>query len=197
MVSAESKKEKTAILDELANSYLLKDVLELEKVKSSKTLVDLLRLLAFQVGSEVSHTELAGHLKIDAKTVARYCDILEKAFVLYNVRGFSRNLRNEITKKSKYYFFDNGLHNPVISNFNGLDLRNDIGALWENFIVIERLKKRSYQNIYCNSYFWRHGRTANHLVEERKRNLFAYESNGAAKAQTPFAVERRISRFFV
>lgn len=115
----------------------------------------MLRLLAFQIGGEVSLSELGQKLGIDYKTVARYLDLLEKTFVLYNLRGFSRNLRNEVTKKSKYYFLDNGIRNAIISNFNPLGLRDDIGKLWENFLIVERLKKQAYQPIYANNYFWR------------------------------------------
>lgn len=164
------------ILNEIFQSYLLKDVLELEKVKSSKILLDLLRLLAFQTGSEVSLSELAQSVGIDYKTVARYLDLFEKSFVIYNLRGFSRNLRKEITKKSKYYFYDTGIRNAIISNFNGLELRNDTGALWENFLFMERLKKRAYQNIYANAYFWKTwDRKEIDLVEEREGKLFGYE----------------------
>ncbi|OGW49706.1 MAG: hypothetical protein A2Z50_06655, partial [Nitrospirae bacterium RBG_19FT_COMBO_42_15] len=129
VVAAEDKAERIKLLEEIVQAYLLKDILNLGKVKSAKMLLDLLRLLAFQVGSEVSLTELARQIGIDYKTVARYLDLFEKSFVIYNLRGFSRNLRKEITKKSKYYFYDNGVRNAVISNFNKLELRNDAGML--------------------------------------------------------------------
>lgn len=170
------KNEKIRLLEELTQAYLLKDILELERVKSSKILIDLLRLLSFQVGKEVSLSELGQQVGIDHKTTARYLDLFEKSFVIYNVRGFSRNLRSEIVKKSKYYFYDNGIRNAVISNFNGLELRNDTGALWENFLFMERLKKRSYQEIYANSYFWRTWeRQKIDLIEEREGKLFSFE----------------------
>lgn len=176
VAASESIEEKKRILNELTGSYLLKDILELEKVKSSKILSDLLRLLAFQVGNEVSLSELAGQLGIDAKTVARYLDLFEKAFVVYNLRGFSRNLRKEITKKSKYYFYDNGIRNAVISNFNHLEIRNDIGQLWENFIVMERVKKQHLGKIYSNNYFWRSwNKQEIDFVEERGGKLYGYE----------------------
>ena len=117
-------------MEELVNSYLLKDVLEMKRVKGSRVLLDLLRLLAFQVGNEVSLSELGAKSGIDYKTVARYLDLLEKSFVLFNLRGFSKNLRKEVTRKSKYYFYDNGVRNAVISNFNNLDLRDDVGKFW-------------------------------------------------------------------
>jgi len=176
VISATSLEEKVTYLRELVNSYLLKDLLELERVKGAKILLDLLRLLAFQVGSQVSLTELAGNLGIDYKTVARYLDLLEKSFVLINLRGFSRNLRKEISKKSKYYFYDNGVRNAVISNFNTLNLRDDIGKLWENFLVIERIKKQTYHRIYANNYFWRTwDQKEVDFVEEREGKLFGYE----------------------
>jgi predicted AAA+ superfamily ATPase len=174
--TAASRMEKSRVCLEIADSYLIKDILELERVKSSKVLLDLLRLLAFQVGNEVSLTELASHLGIDYKTAARYLDLFEKSFVIYNLRGFSRNLRNEITKKSKYYFYDNGVRNAVISNFNSLSLRNDVGQLWENFLFMERLKKRAYRDIPANPYFWRTWQKEEiDLVEEREGRLFGYE----------------------
>jgi uncharacterized protein len=185
VVTTRSKKNKIDLLEELIHSYLLKDILELEKVKSAKLLLDLLRLLAYQIGNEVSLSELGQQLGIDTKTVARYLDLFEKAFVVYNLRGFSKNLRKEITKKSKYYFYDNGIRNAIISNFNALEKRNDIGQIWENFIFMERLKIRSYRNINANNYFWRTWeRQEIDLIEERAGKLFAYEfkwTDGKAK----------------
>lgn len=176
VVTAKLKNDKIAVLEEIANSYLLKDVLELERVKGSKVLLDLLRLIAFQIGSEVSYSELGVQLGINSKTVTRYLDILEKAFVIFNLRGFSRNLRKEITKKSKYYFYDNGIRNAVISNFNDLEMRDDIGKLWENFLVSERLKTQNYKSIYANNYFWRTwDQKEIDWLEEREGKLFAFE----------------------
>ncbi len=187
ITATESKSEKIRLLEELVQSYLFKDILELEQVKSSKTLMDLLRLLAFQVGKEVSLSELGQQVGVDTKTAARYLDLFEKAFVVYNLRGFSRNLRSEIVRKSKYYFYDNGIRNGVIANFNELRLRNDAGELWENFLFMERLKKRSYQNIYANSYFWRTWeRREIDLIEEREGKLFAFEFKwGKGKTKPP------------
>jgi uncharacterized protein len=174
--SSPTRLDKIRILEELVGSFLLKDILELERVKGSKILLDLLRLIAFQVGSEVSLSELASLLAIDTKTVARYLDLFEKSFVIYNLRGFSRNLRKEVTKKSKYYFYDNGVRNAIISNFNDLDIRNDVGALWENFLVMERLKKAEYSEIYANRYFWRTwDQQEIDWVEERDGRLFGFE----------------------
>lgn len=186
VLTAKNLDEKKQILNEITGSYLLKDILELERVKNSKTLLDLLRLLAFQIGSEVSLSELGAGLGIDYKTVARYIDLLEKSFIIYNLRGFSKNLRKEITKKSKYYFYDVGIRNSIIANFNSLELRDDIGKLWENFIIMERLKKRSYQNIYANDYFWRTWEQKEiDLVEEREGKLFAYELKWGNKIAEP------------
>ena len=171
-----SLEDKADLLEELVNSLLLKDILELERVKNSKVLIDLLRLIAFQVGGEVSLSELGRQLGLDYKTVARYLDLLEKSFILYNLRGYSTNLRKEVTKKSKYYFHDNGIRNAIVSNFNFLNLRDDVGKLWENFMVSERLKTQEYQGIHANNYFWRTWDNQEiDWLEEREGNLFAYE----------------------
>ncbi|MDP2364708.1 MAG: DUF4143 domain-containing protein [Ignavibacteria bacterium] len=176
VITAKSRAGKISALEEIVDSYLLKDILALEKVKGSKIILDLLKLLAFQVGNEVSLHELAARIKLDVKTVDRYLDILEKAFVIKRVGGFSRNLRKEITNKNKYYFLDNGIRNAVVSQFNKLDLRDDVGALWENFIFVERLKKRAYKNISGMSYFWRtYDQKEIDLIEEREGRLFGYE----------------------
>lgn len=178
--------EKRDAITEIAESYLLKDILELEKIKNSKILLDLLRLLAFQVGGEVSFSELGQKLMIDGKTVARYLDLLEKAFVIFNLRGFSRNLRKELTKKGKFYFYDNGIRNALIANFNPAPLRDDLGELWENFMVIERLKRQSYLKISTNFYFWRTwDKKEIDLIEEREGKLFAFEFKYGAKKSKP------------
>jgi predicted AAA+ superfamily ATPase len=182
-LTSETVNDKKKILEELVGSYLLKDILELEKVKSSKLLLDLLRLLAFQVGSEVSLSELGKQLGIDSKTVARYLDLFEKSFVIINIHGFSRNRRKEITSKSKYYFLDNGIRNAIIANFNPLEIRDDIGKLWENFLVVERLKKQAYNQIYSNNYFWRTwDQKEVDWVEEREGKLFGYEFKWKSKS---------------
>lgn len=186
VASSDNFDEKKRILNEIVGSYLLKDVLELKKVKGSKILLDLLRLLAFQVGNEVSLSELGRQLGLDYKTVARYLDLLEKSFVLINMRGFSRNLRKEVTKKSKYYFYDNGIRNAIIANFNSPEIRDDIGKLWENFLVTERIKKQHYKNIYANNYFWRtwEGQEID-FVEEREGKLFGFEFKWGGKPAKP------------
>ncbi len=176
VVTSTKKNDKIRIIQEITNSYLFKDILELDKIKNSRVLFNLLRLLAFQIGSEVSINELATNVKLDAKTVARYLDILEKAFIIFSISGFSRNIRKEITKKNKYYFYDLGVRNSLIQNFNPLSIRNDIGNLWENFLVIERIKKQNYTNIYSNNYFWRtwQGQEVD-WIEERDGKIYGYE----------------------
>ena len=176
VVVSKTLKEKRLILKELLTSYLLKDVLELERVKGAKVLWDLLRLLAFQIGSEVSLTELGNQLDLNKKTVARYLDLLEKVFVIYNLRGYSRNLRKEVTKKSKYYFYDVGIRNAIIDDFRRLELRDDIGELWENWLIMERLKRNEYKGRGGRLYFWRTwDQQEVDLVEERGGRLYGYE----------------------
>lgn len=174
--TAKSKKQKQEILEELSQSYLLKDLLALERLKSPQILMDLLKLLAFQIGSEISLNELATQLVIDVKTTGRYLDLLGKTFVIFKLQGFSRNLRKEITSKRKYYFIDLGIRNAIINNFNGLELRDDVGRLWENFLVIERLKTQEYKNHHGNFYFWRTwDKQEVDWVEERGGVLHGYE----------------------
>ncbi len=186
VLTAQSREEKRRILEELVGSYLLKDILELDRVKSSKVLLDLLRMLAYQTGSEVSPTELGQKLGLDGKTVARYLDLLEKGFVLFSLRGYSGNLRKEIVRKGKYYFYDTGIRNALISNYNPPESRNDTGALWENFMMIERLKSRAYREVPGNPYFWRTwDQEEIDLVEEREGRLWAYEFKWKAQDARP------------
>lgn len=176
VITATTQRQKAEYLRNVVGSFLLKDILEIEKVKNAKVLLDLLKLIAFQVGGEVSLTELGSTLGLDRKTIARYLDLLEQSFILVNIRGYSRNLRSEVTKKSKYYFLDNGIRNAVISNFNGLSDRDDIGKLWENFLVSERLKHQQYTPIYSNNYFWRTwDQKEIDWVEEREGKVFGWE----------------------
>jgi uncharacterized protein len=182
VLTASTRDERINILKELVDSYLLKDILTLERIKNSQTLLNLVKLLAFQIGQLVSINELATQLHIDSKTVNRYLDLLEKSFVICKLGGFSRNLRNEITSKHKYYFLDPGIRNGVIAQFNPLENRNDVGQLWENFIFIERLKKLSYTNFYGNRYFWRtyEGQEIDFL-EELENELSAFEVKWSEK----------------
>jgi hypothetical protein len=148
----EDKKE---YLYEIINSYLLKDILIYDGIKHSNKIYDLLRLIAYQLGKEVSLQELAMQLQMSKNTVVNYLDLLSKVFIIFKVEGFSRNLRKEIVKSSRWYFYDNGIRNGIISNFNRLDSRTDVGDLWENYLASERVKKQNYQKIKVKNYFWR------------------------------------------
>ena len=187
ILKAKTRDEKIRLLIDLSNSYLLKDILALDNIKNSAFIISLLKILAFQIGSEVSVNEIATQLGVDTKTVARYLDLLEKTFVIYKMGGYSSNLRKEVAKKSKYYFWDNGIRNAIISQFNGLEDRNDVGALWENFVVIERIKKCAYDEIYGSFYFWRtYNQQEIDLVEQREGKLFGYEMKwGDGKRKSP------------
>ena len=171
-----SNEEKTAYLRELVSSYLLKDILEHDGIRNSGKMIDLLRLIAFQIGKEVSLDELAKQLGISRNTVERYLDLLSKVFVIYKLQGFSRNLRKEVTKSHKWYFYDNGIRNALIANFNPFNLRNDIGELWENYLLSERIKYQQYNGMVVNNYFWRtYQQQEIDWVEERGGEIFAYE----------------------
>lgn len=148
-------KDKEDYLYQLMNDYLLKDILMVDGIKNSAKLYALLRLIAFQIGKEVSLEELGKQLGMSKNTVERYLDLLSKVFVIYRIGGFSRNLRKEIVKNSRWYFYDNGVRNALIQNFTRLKMRNDVGELWENYLTAERLKVQSYIQIHCNNYFWR------------------------------------------
>ena len=143
------------LLNSLTDSYLYKDILVSDNLRKPELLDKLVRALAFQVGSEVSYNELSRTIGSDAKTVERYIELLEKSFIIFRLNGLSRNLRNELKKTKKIYFYDNGIRNAVIQQFAPLDMRNDVGALWENFFIAERMKFNHYRQHYCNIYFWR------------------------------------------
>lgn len=176
VINKKIKKDKAQVITDITNSYLLKDLLEFEGIRNAKKILSILKLLAFQIGSEVSTVEIAKSVGIDHKTVTKYLDLLEKSFVIYSLNGFSRNLRKEISKMSKYYFYDNGIRNALISNFNSLENRGDVGQLWENFLMIERIKRNSYTDFYTNSYFWRtYEKQEIDLIEENRGRLFGYE----------------------
>lgn len=151
----ESWEEKKEYVKEIVNSYLLKDILIFEGIKNSDKIYDLLRLIAFQIGKEVSLQELGKQLQMSKNTVERYLDLLSKVFILFKIEGFSRNLRKEITKSSRWYFFDNGIRNAIINNFNSLNNRTDVGDLWENYLASERMKKQTYQKMSKQNFFWR------------------------------------------
>ena len=170
------RQDKVDYLNEMISSYLLKDILVYEHIKNSQKIFNLLRLIAFQIGGEVSLQELGIQLGISKNTVEKYLDLLSKVFILHKVEGFSRNLRKEITKNSRWYFLDNGIRNAIIANFNPLQARNDIGALWENYMISERLKYQEYRRISSNNYFWRtYEQQEIDWVEERDGSLFGYE----------------------
>ena len=176
IVLMESNEDRALYLKELVASYLFKDILQWEGIRHTDKLLRLLQLIAFQIGREVSVTELGTQLGMNKNTVDRYLDLLEKAYVIYGRGGFSRNLRKEITKSRRYYFYDNGIRNGLISNFNPLSLRDDAGALWENYILVERLKYNLYTGRLAGSYFWRtYDRQEIDLVEEWGGHLYAAE----------------------
>lgn len=181
-----SETTKMDYLHELISSYLIKDILAFEGIHKSKKIIDLLILLAFQIGKEVSHTELGNQLQLNRVTIEKYLDLLEQTFVLINIRGFSRNLRKEITKTSRYYFCDLGIRNGLINNFNPLSRRSDVGELWENYLVMERMKKQEYQKIRSNNYFWRtYDQKEIDWVEEREGRLFGCEFKWGSTAKPP------------
>lgn len=168
--------EEKEILTNIVNSYLYKDVFEFQDIRKSSVIEKLVQALALQVGSEVSFNEIGNLLGIDTVTVQRYVDLLEKAYVIFHIRSFSRNVRNELKKSIKIYFYDNGVRNSVISNFSPVDLRSDIGALWENFLISERIKNNAYHNKHAKYYFWRTTQKQEiDFIEEAEQNLFAYE----------------------
>lgn len=184
--------EKQDYLYEIINSYLLKDILVFEGIKNANKIYDLLRLIAFQIGKEVSLQELGNQLQISKNTVESYLDLLTKVFVLFKIEGFSRNLRKEITKSSRWYFFDNGIRNALISNFNRLDIRSDVGDLWENYLASERMKKQQYQKIKTRNYFWRtYDQQELDWLEEYADTLsgfeFKWNPNKKSKIPTAFA----------
>ena len=186
------KSERIDYLKELANDYLFRDILQIENIRNASKLRDLLRLISFQIGKEVSNEELGRQLSMSKTTVDRYLDLLSKVFIIFKVEGFSRNLRKEITKNNRWYFFDNGIRNVFTANFNTVQLRQDTGQLWENFIISERLKYLSYNRDYGNIYFWRtYDKQEIDWVEERDGKLYGYEMKwGEQKEKCPAAWKR-------
>ncbi len=186
VLELDNRADKIAFLHELTQAYLYKDVLELAGIRHSSKLRDLLRLLAFQIGSEVSFNELGRQLSLDTATVQRYVDLLEKAFVLVPVGGYNRNLRKEISKKHKIYFQDLGIRNALIDNFAPLQLRDDTGRLWENFLFIERSKLLDNAQIRSGRFFWRLQTGAElDYVEEHEGKLNGYEFKFGRKETKP------------
>ena len=188
----DSWNEKIVYLKEIINSYLLKDILVFDGIKNADKIYDLLRLIAFQVGSEVSMQELGNQLNLSKNTVSSYLDLLSKVFILFKIEGFSKNLRKEITKSSRWYFYDNGIRNTIINNFNEIKNRTDVGALWENYLASERIKKQHYQKIYKQNYFWRtYDQQELDWLETEAETIAGYEfkwnENRKSKIPTAFA----------
>ena len=183
------------VLKELSQSYLYKDILTFEKIRRSDRLVKLLQALAWQIGSQVSYNELAQTCSMDAKTVEHYINILEQAFIVFRLGTFSRNLRNELKNSRKVYFYDNGIRNAIIANFSPIENRNDAGALWENYVISERIKKLSYDGNFTNSWFWRTKEQQEvDYIEEKDGNFCAYDFKwsdiSAKKARLPLTFSR-------
>ena len=181
------RSEAREVLKQLTSSYLYKDVLSLTGIKKPDLLDKLLKALALQLGSEVSYNELSNMLQIDKATVSKYIDLLEKAFIVFRLNSFSRNQRNEIKNNRKIYFYDNGIRNMIINNLNPLDLRTDKGALWENFLIAERIKLQQYNQIYTNNYFWRTVQKQEiDFVEDLNGQLTAFEFKWKRKGSAKF-----------
>lgn len=185
--SLTSTVEKSKYLQNLVDTYLYKDLLEFGNIRNSSKILDLLKLLAFQIGSQVSLNELGNSLELNRITVERYIDLLEKSFIIFRLSGFSRNLRKEVTKMDKIYFYDLGVRNTIIGNLNLLSNRDDAGKLWENFLLVERMKKLQYEQKLFSLYFWRLSSGAEiDLVEEENGSLHGFEFKyGKKTAKTP------------
>ncbi|MCK5701371.1 MAG: ATP-binding protein [Cyclobacteriaceae bacterium] len=197
VVTAENEQKKIEVLQSIKNGYLLKDVLALDNLKGALFVLDLLRLIAFQIGMDISYSELAKQLGVNVRTVQRYLDILEKTFVIFSLRGYSKNLRKEISKSPRYYFWDNGIRNTIILAYNDLKNRNDIGRLWENFCISERMKWQQYKRLYYNNYFWRtYDQQEIDLIEEYSDALHAFEFKWTdKKTKVPMAFRQAYTDF--
>ena len=179
-------KDKERLLLEIAQSYLYKDILEIETIKNPATLGKLLSAISLQLGSEVSLTELGNVVGLDSKTVERYIDLLEKNFVIFRLPPYYANQRKTLSKQNKIYFYDLGVRNALINNFNPISLRNDVGGLWENYLILERLKYREYKFINANQFFWKTYDGAEiDLVEQMKGKLYGYEFKWGKKGTAP------------
>lgn len=184
--------EKKEMLMSLTTSYLFKDILSYQDLRKPELLEKLLKSLALQIGSQVSYHELSNLLRVDNETISKYIEILEKAFVVYRLPPLSRNLRSEISKMRKIYFYDTGVRNTIINNFNHLDLRQDIGSLWENFLISERLKHNENYNIDFKSFFWRTQQQQEiDYIEEVSSDLKAFEFTWSSKSK------KRIPKTFI
>lgn len=176
------------VLQELSDSYLYKDILTWHNIKKPQVLERLVQALSFQIGNEISYHELGQMTGLNHETVQRYMDLLEKAYVIFQLPSLSRNLRNELKKSKKVYFYDLGIRNAVIKNFNPINLRSDKGQLWENYLVTERIKQKSYHRLHSNDYFWRtHAQQEIDYIEEYNDELHAYEFKWSAKKKVKFS----------
>lgn len=187
------------ILNGLVESYLFKDILAFANIQKPEVLEKILQALAFQVGNEVSYNEIAQLTGVDKNTVSNYIHLLELAYIVYPLTSFSRNLRNEIKTNRKIYFYDNGIRNALIQNFNPINLRNDVGALWENFLMTERRKCNHYHQHYSKGYFWRTRQQQEiDYVEEADGQITAYEFkwNPKAKVKIPAAFSQAYKAAF-
>jgi hypothetical protein len=184
--SLDSIQKKTKYLQDLTDNYLYKDLLEFGDIRNSSKIHDLLKLLAFQIGNQVSLSELGSALELNRVTVDRYIDLLEKSFIIFRLSGFSRNLRKEVSKMDKIYFYDTGVRNAIIGNLNLLSNRDDAGKLWENFLIIERMKKMHYKQKLFSFYFWRLSSGAEmDLIEEEDGKLHGFEFKYGGKVIKP------------
>jgi len=180
--------DEISVLKNLVNSYLYKDILSFANIQKPEILEKIVQALALQVGSEVSYSELAQTVNADKNTVSKYIDILQKGYIIFKLGGFSRNLRNEIKTNKKIYFYDNGIRNMIIGNFNPLELRTDKGALWENFLIAERIKQIEYKQSLAHIYFWRTKQQQEvDFVEENSGKIYGYEFkwNNKKKVKLP------------
>ena len=191
-MNEKSREEKILLLNDLSNSSLYRDVLEFQQVKSSQIILKLLKLLALQIGKEVAMHELATNLGIDKNTVERYIDLLEKSFIIFRLPPYFTNKRKELNKANKIYFYDVGIRNAIIGNYNTLSNRNDVGELRENFLTIERMKKLSYAGRYGHHYFWRNYNQAEiDLIEDVDGQLHSFEfKRGEKKVSVPVAFRK-------
>ncbi len=177
--------DEISILRNLVNSYLYKDILSYSDIRKPEVLEKLVQALALQLGSEVNYSELAQTVKVDKNTISKYIDILQKGYIIFKLSSFSRNVRNEIKTNKKIYFYDNGVRNMVIGNFNPLDLRTDKGALWENFLISERMKQIEYKQSLARTYFWRTKQQQEvDFVEENSGKIIGYKFKWNKKKTT-------------
>lgn len=196
-----SNQEKEKYLKDIVYAYLLKDILAFEGIKKRDKILALLQIMAYRIGSEISLEGIGNELQISKNTVEKYLDLFSKVFIIYPVSGFSRNADNEITKKKKWYFLDNGIRNSLINHFNPLNMREDAGKLWENYLNIERIKKLDYQDYFVSDYFWRTTtRQEIDRIEERNAKIEAFEykwGNKVLKAPTQFVKNYPEAKFTV